>query len=466
MIFNYKNAVLLFVTDNRTPLLLALAILFVVLSLAENFDSFQLFNYPLRRFLQLSAILVSTLFIFYHASKSGKIAIHFLREDILLLLITLISLWGLLNSGLWCMNNSFNCHNNSFIINRFLHWTGGIWVIFVTYYLAQSLDFCVLDNLVRLVVFIVAGITLIYLIDYSLVRQDIDLITRNNVGTSGGEIINRFYYYGYHRLIGGFREPSHAGAYLLIIYSMTFGFRSLWVKSIIACALFLTGSIIVYGALFVLLLYQMLISFLRKDKRILALSALGIVCGLVLANILSFEYSPEFTDPASNNFGYSEYRYELIVKSLKHRHILCNSFENADKYLLCMLGGIPGRGYVFLHAIQEPLTAFGNGLIEPYFNLQKFLQVGIIPSFLSSFMAFLQQFGIIGLTFIVGLNILIILRLTIISIKKISYAKYSSGLVSICLMCACLIEEPSYFMMMFLGICLGLLRAEALVRVR
>ena len=81
-------------------------------------------------------------------------------------------------------------------------------------------------------------------------------------------------------------------------------------------------------------------------------------------------------------------------------------------------------------------------------------------------MAFLQQFGIIGLTFIVGLNILIILRLTIISIKKISYAKYSSGLVSICLICAFIIEEPSYFMMMFLGICLALLRAEALVRVR
>lgn len=454
------------ITDNKTPLFLALAIIFVVLSLAENFDAFLLFNYSLRRFLQLGAILGSTLFIFYHAARTGKIAIHLSRDDILMFLLALIFLWGLLNTFFWCMNNSFNCPDNTFAINRFLHWTGAIWVICIAYYLAQALDFNVIENLVKLVVFIVAAIILIYLIDYSLVRQDIDLIARNNVGTSGGEIINRFYYYGYHRLIGGFREPSHTGAYLLIIYSMTFGFRSLWVKSIIACALFLTGSIIVYGALFVLLLYQMLISFLRKDKRILALSALGIVCGLVLANILSFEYSPEFTDPASHNFGYSEYRYELIYKSLKHQLILCNSFENVDKYLLCTLGGIPGRGYVFLHAIQEPLTAFGTGLIEPYYSLQKFLQSDIIPSFLSGIMAFLQQFGVFGLIFIVGLNILIILRLTIISIKKISYAKYSSGLVSICLMCAFLIEEPSYFMMMFLGICLGLLRAEALVRVR
>lgn len=454
------------IADNRTPLFSALAIIFVVLALAENFDSFQLFNYPLRRLLQLGAMLGSTICVFYYAARSGKIAIHLSREDIPILLLAGICLWGLLNTFFWCMNVSFNCHNNNFAINRILHWIGAIWIIFITYYLVQASNFRAVETLVRLVVFIVAGITLIYLIDYSLVTQDIDLIPRNNVGTSGREISNRFYYYGHHRLIGGFREPSHAGAYLLIIYSMTFGFRGFLVKSIIACALFLTGSILAFGALAVLILYQMLVSFLNKDKRFLVLSALGLVCGFVLANILIFQYDPDSVDLYADYFSYLEYRHQLLFSYSGYEKIACDSFERVDKYFLCKLGTIPGRGYVFLHAMQEPLTAFGNGLIEPYYNLQKFLQVDVVPSFLSGFMAFLQQFGILGLIFIVGLNILIIFRLTVVSIKDISYAKYSSGLVAVCLIVALLIEEPSYFMMMFLGICLGLLRAQSLVRIR
>jgi len=452
--------------DNRIPIFSAIAVIFVTLALAENFDSFQLFNYPLRRLLQLSALLGSALLVFYYAARSGKIAIHLSREDISILLLGLMCFWGLLNTFFWCMNNSFNCHNNSFAIHRILHWTGAIWILFVTYYLAQALDFRAVETLVRLVVFIVTGITLIYLIDYSLVRQDIDLIPRNNVGTSGGEIIDRFPYYGFHRLIGGFREPSHAGAYLLIIYSMTFGFRGFLVKSIIACAIFLTGSIIVIGALIILFLYQMLVSFLNKDKRFLVLSALGIVCGLLLSNLLIFKYNPDYVDGYPDYVSYLDYRYQLLFPTFGLENITCESFERLDKYFLCILGEIPGRGYVIMHAQQEPLTAFGNGLIEPYYSLQKFLQADILPSFLSGFMAFLQQFGILGLIFIVGLNLFIIFRLTAVSIKNMAYAKYSSGLIAVNLIIAFLIEEPSYFMMMILGTCLGLLRAQSLVRIR
>ena len=431
--------------------MLLLSIILVGLGIAENLDAFALFEYSLRRILQISLIIIGFALFFklLILDLKSKNIITSALYDINLIIILSIIIWAIIRTLYLCDSNFEVCFQDKFYLNRLIHWSLIIPIMILIYYSSIKLPIIKVNLIISKITLVATILAVFYIIDFILVRYEFDVIHRNNIGTSGGVIYNRLYYYEFHRLMGGFREPSHAGAFMLIALSLTYGDAEVFKKLILSTALMLTGSIIIFIIYIGLIFFWLTNDIIKKNSNHIKLTIFSIFLGFLLANSLTFKYESIYTQGVTQE-SYVDKRLSLVNSEVKK----CEILDDRIQSIKCIIENIPGRGYVFSYFLDAPINYLGVGLVLPYYELKDYINSEhIIPSFLSS-IVILYQFGIflIVLILIVFFNTFIKLMNCV---NNCIGVKLSSALFVIFFILALLIEEPNFFMIAIISLSFG-----------
>lgn len=441
------------INDQKSSIKLLLFILLIGLAIAENLDAVAISGISLRRVLQFFIISFGSA-LFFRALIDSRRSINlrrYLIKDINLIIILTILVWGIFLTLHNCGGEIYQCLQNKFYISRLIHWILIISVLVLSYFASINSSIVHVEAIILKLTSLTAVIVIIYIIDYSLVRYGIDILYRNNIGTSGGEVLNRFSYYEFHRLMGWFREPSHAASFLIIVLALTFAEKNISKKIIIITGLMLTGSFIVYIMLAIVLFFWLMYSLNAGSANHIKPMLVAVFLGSLLAHAISFRYDAEPVSPQQEL--YIEKRISLITNELA----LCQLDGDKLKYIRCKLENIPGRGYVFSYLFDNPPGYLGLGLFAPYLDLKKYKDIEIIPSFLTS-LVMAYQFGIVPVAILLCIFFMIIFTL---AGRNAEYAhiNLSSALVVTFLVLTLLIEEPNLFMISIIGVSMGVLRS-------
>lgn len=376
------------------------ALLVSGLFFAEMLDAYSIQNLAARRLLQFCAILISSLIFFVVLFKFKQFKFKFSVFDTFFVFICLFFIWLLLNTFMNCHPDFGSCLKDPFFLKRIVHHFLFLYVFIFSYFIFSSLQRHEIENIFGFVPKIVTLFCLLFIIDYYAIILDLDLLPRNNIGTSHGEILNRFYYYGYHRLIGTFREPSLAGVFLTLVLSLTFNEAKVLRKVILIFTLGLAASIISLFSLAILNAYYFIISlFTNRWRRFFELFSCSLL-GYSLALLLMYEY-PDYAQ--GNDYLTSRYlQIEKVPFSLSSLSSVISFLEQ-----------LPGRGFIFSFLSQNPPTLIGEGLVEPYLELQNFIGSEHIPGFLFAIIALFYQAGYLATGILVCLFMLIFILLNL-----------------------------------------------------
>ena len=247
------------------------------LIVAENLIAFEFVGVSSRRILH---VLITTIIICYFLYNKDifnvrKIRIKFDHPAVIfiiillyLFIVTLVRLPGI------------DAVDYLFLIKRLIHATM-LGVVFICIFVvAKNLTKVELRFLTSILLIITSIICFIYIADYILYQFENDFIIRNAIGTDGEPIKVQLTYYQNHRLLGGFKEPSHLGAFLLPLAGLAYLSRSFILVSVLVGALWLTLSILIWIGLFVLLVIATIFFFVNDARN----ASIKFTLGLLLAS--------------------------------------------------------------------------------------------------------------------------------------------------------------------------------------
>lgn len=412
---------------------LLVVICLVVALASEALDGFAIYGFGVRRLLHL-VFLFCSLVVFIN--WRGRLNLFQVESAPLRMALTLfgcawvyVVLLTLINFA--NLRQYQEIESIKFILFRLAHFALILYAFAFAYLFASRLTAARSIWLVDLIVVVASVISAFAILDYVAARFGFDLIYRNAQGTGGGELFTKFYYYGYHRAMGGFKEPSHFGAYLAPFYLLAISRQRVILATLIGVAMMLSLSIIVFAVLsltFTLVSLALLVRGISQKNWLSLSFAVSFISALIAWGLV-FSYGADAG-------GYFLGRYELMAGSDER---------------------IPGRDYVFKYILSIPVEIFGQGLGFSILEMSAFFESSLPISFLSFVLNFYVSAGVVGL-FVIALAMFLFVIALLIAVPKennfFSVGIFSS-VVSVACVWALLIEEPTVAGVVLFGLAAG-----------
>lgn len=248
-------------------------------------------------------------------------------------------------------------------------------------YLRTMLEMGKGRSIINITVAIGAVVSLFALYVYIAQTKGLPEPSRSRIGTSGGEQ-SVLFTYAFHRALGSFREPAHLAEWLIVPLFLSMMIKSrlkLVVTCLIASAILLTGSLT--GMVSV---------------------ALGWVASLIIRSSIKYSVK-QVLGLAAPVLGFALLIFTALVAS--------NSIANVD------LGGVvwerlqpivetrsmegTNRNYTWDYVFDSPPSLLGVGLGNSGLRFGQYLQIPLVPSFLSLYFNIAYSAGFIGIIFLV-----------------------------------------------------------------
>lgn len=404
---------------------------------SDALDGFALYGFPLRRVFHLSFLFISIGAMFYWRNEillrlqgNASALDNSHRLAALLFIYAVIVTAG----QIYLLWDKITAERLFFVSVRIFHLGLIAFVFWFSFRIARAMEPYFARIIIDLLIAVGVVVALVAICDYVATRFGYVLFVRNAEGTGYSEIPIKFFYYGYHRAMGSFREPSHLGAYLIPLYFMALSRARLIAAVTICAAAIISLSLIVYLSLFLTVMVVTVWLLLCGGRQKFWLINIGVswVASTLLAWGLVYSYD-------ATTVGYLQSRLDLVSQS---RAV------------------IPGRDYVFYYFLSRPLELFGQGLGFSSFDIGDFLGSPRPASFLSVIFYLYASLGVFGLVLAIAFFLSLITGLGSMARHEnssIFWKGLLSAVIGVGLVWCFLIEEPSVQGMLILGLATGLI---------
>lgn len=201
-------------------------------------------------------------------------------------------------------------------------------------------------------------------------------IPRTRLGTDGLEVTSVSFSYSFHRALGTFREPSGMAAWLMLPFFLSL-FSKSWYAFLIGGVILLSGSMSVYVAVFVGLLFVLLFVGFKNPSGLKLYTKLTIKIFIIVF--------------------FSFFIFVLFVNKSDDYQGLLNVVN--DRLMPVLIGGVEesNRGYVYDFAADVGIPLIGFGLGNINLILTSWLGGDAVAGILSLYLNIIMSLGVIGL---------------------------------------------------------------------